>query len=100
MRRMTMVMGVLVVLGVMVLGSGLAMAAPTHAGTVVSSHSSSFSLLDILAKLFGFGSVTAKSDASRGQTQPAPTAPASVNPGGSVSTDGAIWGRCQYPPCG
>jgi len=98
MKRMTMVLGVAVVLGVMVLGSSAAMAAPTLGGTVAVNHSSSFSILDVLAKLLGFGSVTAGgADSSRGQKTTTPTTATGASTGtGSITPEGAIWGRCLY----
>lgn len=98
MKRMTSFLALAVVVGV-ILGPTTAWAAPMQGGAVALDHASSLSILSVFAKLFGI-QPTATGNVERGQGQPT-QAPSTVSPNGSgsVSTEGAIWGRCDIRPC-
>ena len=98
-RTMTMAL----VLGVMILAPSMANATPARAAMVGIDHSQNLHILDLFFQMLGFKSDTgsARHDSHATKGAASQTAPPTVggSTSGTISTDGAIWGRCQLVGC-
>ena len=100
MKRMLKATAVMAVLASLALAPSMALAAPTpvHLGSAATAH---LGLFDMILQLIGLSPATASGGEGLGAGPSRPSTSPAMNPSPArnYSTEGAIWGRCQYFPC-